>query len=114
MDNITRTEIRKQIIKDFAHFLKSKNIYVEFRMNTAKALVYRYSAHKYMNFFYGLEKKILLGNLERLSYNRALNLINLAFSWSLTKQGHFFWGELHNEWVDYIMKNYKQHELLLN
>ena len=119
MDNITPTEIRKQIIKDFAYFLKSKNIYVEFRTNIAKALVRIYwkSAPKYslpMGFFYGLEKKILIGNLERLSYSRALSLINNAFNWSSTEQGHFFWGELHNEWVNYLKKNYKQHELLLS
>ena len=68
-----------------------------------------------MGFFYGLEKKILIGgNLEKLSYSHALSLINSAFNWSSTEQGHFFWGELHNEWVDYLRKNYKQHELLLS
>ena len=120
MDNITPIEIRKQIIKDFAHFLKSKNIYVEFRTNIAKVLVriFRHSALEYslpMGFFYGLEKKILIGgNLEKLSYSHALSLISNAFNWSSTEQGHFFWGKLHDEWVNYLMKNYKQHELLLS
>lgn len=112
-ENITPTEIRKQIIKDFAYFLKSKNIYVEFRTNIANSLATM--THKYtLGFFYGFEHKILLGDLSRLSYNRAISLVNFAFYWNGTKQGDSFWRNLHQEWANYVEKHYKQYITLIN
>lgn len=112
MDNITPTEIRKQIIKDFAYFLKSKNVYVEFRMNIINSLKRQYNDF-YLNFFYGLERKALLGRLERLTYNRATFLIFLAFYWKGTEQGDAFWRKLNEEWANYVKQHYEQYSILL-
>lgn len=35
---------------------------------------------------------------------QGLNLINLAFVWSETKEGPRFWNDLHNKWIDICLQ----------
>ena len=37
-----------------------------------------------------------------INQNQQTQLINLAFTWSDTNEGHTFWSQLHSKWVDSV------------
>ena len=116
-------ELRKQILKEFFKFLKEKKVYTKYKKNTADCFIherYRYGTkkekriHWYDAYQNGVYVRILNGGLYKLNYERCRELINYAFTWSDTPEGHKFWYGLNSEWVDIFSKNYRLYASVLD
>lgn len=90
---------QKDAIKLFVNFLKANNVYVQYRENC------KLSKNRKENFFFPMQIKEdeKIGDDWLRRYFR--NLIDYAFSWSQTKQGHRFWSNLNVKWK-YILSIY--------
>lgn len=75
---------RPEIVKDFITFLKGHHALAKFDKNLHDQLIIPLN---------------LLGNPR--------HLINQAFEWSETKEGHFYWKSLHIEWYEMYNKKYE-------
>ncbi len=86
----------KIIIAEFAKFLKENHVFIQYRMNIGKNILQK----KPLGWCNAFKEKIILHYAKRGNINRALslNLINYAFAWSETLQGHFFWSKLDKKW----------------
>ena len=82
----------------FKTFLKKENCTKEFFYNFYNS-PWRSECGKkenFQNYFNKHTKKYLKRN--------ALSIFSDAFKWSRTKEGHNYWDELHDKWVNYIHK----------
>jgi len=85
----------RKLMKLFVFFLKANNCYREYRVNQ---MCDKYRGH-HRNFFYHFSKE------EYQNYKQkelAMELINFAFTWSDTKQGHAYWSELSWAWINLL------------
>ena len=96
-------EAKKEIIKDFAKFLKENHAYVQYRSNIAQSINFNDFATHFCNGFNGK----LLQRYKKFTISTAVNLINFAFTWANTPQGDTFWRELDNEWGKLITQKCK-------
>ena len=122
-NTLVSDNIRREIIRDFVKFLKKKNAFVSYRVNTAKFLLWcekKYMSgdeiHKFICevFTYGIFAILQHRHKEYLDYNHAANLINYAFSWSTTKEGGIFWRKLDVEWKILVKNKYHIYHDILN
>ena len=92
----------KKLMHLFTHFLKSNNCYKEYRTN--QAIEQPHDGTK-RNYFYNY--KVNNDTLTYYSQNGlAAELINFAFRWSSTKQGHYYWNDLNLKWKR-LLEKYK-------
>lgn len=92
----------KKLMHLFTHFLKSNNCYIEYRTNQVN---HPHCSNAKRNYFYNFK----VGDKEIVCYTQnglASEIINFAFTWADTKQGHRYWQDLHSDWK-HIIKNYK-------
>ena len=92
----------KKLMHLFTHFLKSNNCYKEYRAN--QTVGSSIDSHK-RSYFYNYKVK----EHYFIYYSQnglAAELINFAFNWSKTKQGHYYWGDLNFRWKR-LLEKYK-------
>lgn len=113
MDNIIEIlfkKPRKELLKDgkvltddnfyrvFICFLKENNAYLPYRNALKK---------RHGDFFYPMKKmpKRIYEehglDIKTIQESCAKEIINSSFTWSQTKQGHNFWGELYEIWLKF-------------
>lgn len=89
------SEERKEYIKRFKRFLKEENVYPQYRSNLLN------NKNKY-SFFNSRCKH----NVYRFFCECSIwDLLNYAFCWVETKEGHYFWKKLNIKWNYYIEQN---------
>ena len=89
------SEERKEHIKRFKRFLKEENVYPQYRRNLLN------SKHKYVIFNLKYKHDVYSFFCE----SSIEGLINHAFCWAETKEGHDFWNKLNIKWHYYIEQN---------
>jgi hypothetical protein len=112
-------KIRKEVLKDFVKFLKEHKAYIKYRQNIADSYTHDYIVDKNENewiraFSYGIYMKILSNGRCPLYYGLCPQLINYAFTWRNTKEGHCFWSNLSTKWTHLFRTKYKQYMIILN
>jgi len=116
-------ELRRQILKEFFKFLKEKEVYTKYKKNIADCVVremYPYETkeekrrHWYNAYQNGVYVKVLHNGIYKMNYERCRELINYAFTWSETLEGHNFWHALSSEWADMFSKNYRPYASVLD
>lgn len=98
---------QKEIIRQFVKFLKKKDVYIEYKNNLMKDV----NGDNYVGFTYGIQLRVLCspsGSERKFSIYLAEELINYAFCWADTPQGHEFWSELSREWKIYLDENFEE------
>ena len=75
----------------FLQFLHEEGIYKEFRENLYIDCRQR--------------KDDIYGKIERMKQIKAINYIPLAFVWSDTPQGNYFWGMVNDKWKENVKLN---------
>ena len=88
----------KIIIAEFAKFLKENHVFIQYRMNIGRNVVQK----KPLGCCNAFKEKIILHY--NINKSLSLNLINYAFTWSETSQGHFFWSRLNNKWKKVVIE----------
>ena len=82
----------RMTIKRFIRFLKDNNAYTSYLDNCRDRC--RLRRGRIYNFYNG---SIIAFFIDSSRYNKG-ELIDYAFDWSLTPQGHEFWGKLDIKW----------------
>ena len=92
----------KIIIAEFAKFLKENHVFIQYRMNIGRYTLQK----KPLEWCSAFKEKIILHYAKRGYINKelSLNLINYAFAWSETSQGHFFWSKLDKKWKKVLIE----------
>lgn len=113
MNNIkTYKELKKEILRDFTKFLKENNIYQQYRTNLLRSLINTECLKPNdwkVGFLYGIQMKN-----KKLYFERCYELINYAFIWEATPQGHTFWSKYCTKWRNLFFEKYRQYEEMIN
>lgn len=91
---------KKEMLAEFVRFLKERGaftIYVRYVNET----------YGYYRFF---ERYVNIANANTNAKAICRGLIINAFSWNKTKEGHEFWFNLHNEWINFVDMKYPKYE----
>ena len=89
---IMEKEYTTKVVKCFIRFLKDKKAYASYIVNChnrckeCRGRIHDYYRDNIFDFLIGTSK-----------YTKS-ELINHAFDWSATPQGHVFWTKLNNDW----------------
>lgn len=62
-----------------------------------------------IGFLYGIQMKN-----KRLDFERYYELINYAFEWRTTPQGHMFWSKYCTMWRNMFFEKYRQYKEIIN
>lgn len=118
-----RKVLRRQVLRDFAKFLKQKKVYNQYRRNLADCVIrekYRYCDKKEKTklwcdaFQYGIYIKVLHNGCHKLNYEKCRELVNYAFTWSETPENHTFWNRINNEWITTFVNKYHSYRSTLD
>lgn len=96
---------QKEVIRHFLKFLKENGVYQMYKANLMKNV----NRDNYVGFTYGIQLKVLYnpsGSKRKFSIYLAEELINYAFCWAETPQGHDFWSHLSGRWHEYLDINF--------
>lgn len=96
---------QKEVIRHFLKFLKENGAYQMYKANIMKDV----NRNNYVGFTYGIQLKILYnpsGDKRKFTIYLAEELINYAFCWAETSQGHDFWSYLSSKWHEYLDINF--------
>ena len=83
-------------------------------------LFYRYLKinNIYNLFFYNISHRVYESswqyNIEDITTFKAYDLINNAFTWRDTKEGHNFWSKFNTRWREIILFSAKRYETLIS
>lgn len=78
-----------KVLKNFVHFLKENNAYEEFMINFHK---------RNMKYFPTKRDGKKFMKIYTRNYAVAKEIINFAFVWHDTPQGHGYWSDLNTIW----------------
>lgn len=108
----TKEQILKEVTKDFTYFLRKNGIYQYYKRNITNGLMYNEKLPRKdwkLGFLYGIQIKI-----NPLTFTNCCQLINSAFYWAGTPQGHRFWEEYHQQWLRFSIEKYSKYKDILN
>ena len=119
-ETLDKKEIRREIMRQFMKFLKDRKVYVIYRenlMHTAPGRGFIRKPKNYIGFMYGIQYRVLKDykGVDRwFTYDLAKELINYAFCWQDTPQGHSFWQRLSDAWKKHMYAKFYKHRTTLN
>ena len=89
------------IIKEFIKFLSKNNVLKSYLTNISLQSYYRLESSEKANIFSTLSIRngafFYMNEFQRNKYKGG-ELINYAFNWSRTDEGHDFWSDINNKW----------------
>ena len=105
-------KVYKEILRDFTKFLKKEQAYIKYKEAVTNDYI---RMHSYASkqekirkmqtvFLNPIYVKIQRNGLHELNDEICFNLINYAFTWYNTREGHDFWCKLNDKWKDFFME----------
>ena len=120
-ETLDKKEIRREIMRQFMKFLKDRKVYVIYRENLMHTTLGHHGfirkPQNYMGFMYGIQYSVLKDykGVDRwFTYDLARELINYAFSWVDTPQGHYFLKRLSTDWKKYMYAEFYKYRTTLD
>ena len=116
-------EKQREVIREFVKFLKNEGVYCRYKENIMDNINnYSYvngfkQKNNYIGFTYGIQIKLLhdsRGFKRKFTMSLARELINYAFSWVDTPQGHYFCKRLSTDWRKYIYAEFYKYRTTLD
>lgn len=101
------------IIKEFIKFLSKNNILKSYLANINSQSYYRLDSSDKANVFSTLSIRngaFFYRNEFQINRYRGEELINYAFNWSRTNEGHDFWSDINRKWRETFKNVVKKNE----